>query len=50
MYDAKKNDKTKNDEIKYNTIYDRAYFNKTQENTFVNTKTAYVPTDTLFFK
>lgn len=50
MYDVKKNEKTKNEELKYNTIYDRAYFNKTQGDNFISTKTAYIPTETIFFK
>jgi hypothetical protein len=50
MYDAKKSDKSKNEEIKYGTIYDRAYFNKSQGDNFISTKTAYIPAETLLFK
>lgn len=50
MYDAKKIIKPKNDEIRFGSIYDRAYFDKKKTDNLMSTKTAYIPAETLFFE
>jgi hypothetical protein len=50
MYDAKKNSKPKNEEIRFSSIYDRAYFDKKKNDNIMSTKTAYVPMETLYFE
>jgi hypothetical protein len=49
MYDAKKNEKQKKDSLKYSSIYDRAYFTNGKNESFISTKTSYIPSETLFF-
>lgn len=46
MYDAKL--ETKDEELKYETIKDRMYFERIPNRNLLNTPTSYVPLDSLF--
>ena len=46
MYDAKL--ETKDEELKYETIKDRMYFERIPNRNLLNTPTSYVPIDDLF--
>jgi hypothetical protein len=50
MYDAKKSEKQKNENLKTYSIYERGYFNKSQNPNFMSTKTSYIPSETIFFE
>ncbi|MDT8716388.1 hypothetical protein IAI10_06935 [Clostridium sp. 19966] len=49
MYDAKKDEKEKKDDMKYKTIIDRAYYDKTKIDNVITSKPSYVPQETLFY-
>lgn len=48
MYDAKKVDNGKKQDMRFSSIGDRAYFGKGKETALMGTKTSYVPSETLF--
>ncbi|WP_163215898.1 hypothetical protein [Clostridium thermarum] len=46
MYDAKKEEENE-DSTLYETIYDRGYFDRVRAETLLNTKTGYVPNESI---
>jgi hypothetical protein len=48
MYDAKKVNSEKKQDLRFNSISDRAYFNRGKADAFMSTKISYVPSETLF--
>lgn len=47
MYDAKAEEREKDESLLYDTIYDRGYFEKVKAESMINSKTAYIPSETI---
>lgn len=47
MYDAKNEEKEKDESLLYDTIYDRGYFERVRAESMINSKTAYIPSETI---
>ena len=47
MYDAKKIEKSEKDDLKFNSICDKSYFNGGLETNVLRTKSSYVPSECL---
>lgn len=49
MYDAKKLEKEKKEDIQYKTIIDRSYYDRSKIDNVITSKPSYVPQETLFY-
>ncbi|MCY6484060.1 hypothetical protein OW763_06805 [Clostridium aestuarii] len=47
MYDAKQQDEKQNENLKFNCIADRSYFNKISNTSIINLKSSYIANDNI---